>query len=226
MKKLELERYEEKVFYTLLIDAIGLAHEATNHSHDYAQQMLSRACILTCAMLLECCANICVASQSPHAKGTPIQKFEAYSNQAHGKTLDHERAEVRAVEELRDIRNRYVHVRTQQHPVLMPVEDHLSWGEVHPHTTPVLRLSVTPTMWHSTDAVNALKGVEGFLRYYFVELLAQSPKQLFERLSTSLYAQGGRATGSIAESLLAHAIAVGVSALNVDFSFLGSQSDA
>lgn len=216
-----IERYEEKIFYTLLIDAIGLANEAKDHDHELAQRMLSRASILTCATLLECCANICIASRS--ATGTPVDKLARHAQDAHGKTLDAARPEVAAVEELRKIRNDYVHVKTREHPVLSPEGAASGEFEVHPESKTILGLSASPALWQPGDAVRVLQAVENFLRYYFVELLAQTPKQLFELLAIRIHGKGGM-SGHMAESLLERALAAGLHNLGVDFRFLGSQS--
>ena len=219
-----IANYEEKSFYTLLIDAIGLAQEAARHDHARAQRMFARACILDCALLVECAANICTSSRSLSIAGTPIEKLAEYGKHAHGRELDLARPEVLAVEELRRMRNQYVHVRVRQHAVTVPTEDLESWGEVHSEASPVLHLSVMPAMWSLSDATKTLRAVEQFFRYFFVELLGQSPKQLFELLATALYLAGG-GNGRMEDSMLDRAIAVAVSDWSIDFAFLGCQSD-
>ena len=220
-----IAKYEEKSFYTLLIDAIGLAHEAEQHAHERAQRMFARASILDCALVIECVANTCTSSRSLSATGTPIEKLTAYGKHAHGKELEPARPEVLAVEELRRMRNQYVHVRVREHPVAFPTEDLASWGEVHPEASPVLNLSFMPAMWGPTDATKTLGAIERFLRYFLVELLGQSPKQLFELFATALELTGG-GSGYMEDSMLERAIAVSASEWSIDFSFLGSQSDA
>lgn len=218
-------KYEEKSFYTLLIDAIGLAEAAEGHDHDRAQRMLARACILDCALIVECAANICLSAGSISMDGTPVQKLAAYGNRAHGKFIDLARPEVLAVEELRRVRNSYVHVRVRERAVTVPTEDLESWWEVHPAASPVLKLSDMPAMWGTSDAKMALRAVESFLRYFFVGLLGQSPRQLFYLLATALHLTDG-ASGRLEDAMLERAVAISASAWNIDFSFLGSQGAA
>jgi len=141
------------------------------------------------------------------------------------KSLDLTRTEVLAVEELRRVRNSYVHVRVRERAVTVPTEDMESWGEVHSTASQVLKLSDMPAMWDTSDAKIALHTVESFFRYFFVELLGQSPRQLFDLLATALHLTDG-ASGRLEDAMLERAVAISASAWSIDFSFLGSQGAA
>jgi hypothetical protein len=214
----------EKAFYMLLIDAIGLAQESEEHGHQRAKRMFARASILNGAMLIECTANICLASKNLSGTGTPLQRLQTYCAAAGSKPIDVTRAEVQAVEELRRVRNQLVHLRTATHPMQEPSEDPDSLAEVHPETSSRLTLSAMSALWSSEDAVRVLAALRAFLSYYFIDLLRLSPKRTYHLLATEVRSEQG--DGHVEDSLIDACYSYSLQKWGLDFRFLGSQSDA
>ena len=217
--------FEERMFYTLLIDAIVLTGSSRDHEIDYGKRMLARSSIVTSAMLLECCANLCSAGLSHSGNKTTLQKFREAALNTYQKQLDTREQDVAAADELRKIRNKYVHSWAQQHPVEPATDTPHGIGEVHPETWPLARISRSPSLWSTEDAIAVLRIARNFLHYYFIRLLQLTPDTIFTMLATSVKLSSGD-TGPIAESALEHHLRFAAHELSVDFSFLTSTSAA
>jgi hypothetical protein len=227
---IELDGFQATQFYTILIDAIGLAAESIDHTHDTAKAMLARASVMNCALLIECCANVCASrgNITGAKKKSVIGKLDAFALSLNGSSIDQGMDEVKAIVELRHARNEYVHAKVEPRELRPPdgeielPEDHgARVTDVHPGASEILKLSNDPGLWTPDDALRALVVVREFLRYYFVDTLALKPKEVFKLLSTKLTGKG--MTGHFAETILPHVFDVAHQKLNIDFRFLGTQ---
>lgn len=224
MEKLQ---FNERKFTLLLIDALTLARHAKDIVNGSClESTFARGCILFSGILLECCANLLLDKVPGRAlrkdldKLPFLSKFDVYLRITTGARLDRGRNEVQLVEELKQLRDAFVHPKSKR------VE---AQKAKHPHPTssfefdiPFRRLSginisASPISWRADDAIKAIRASEGFLRYIFRELLQMSSDDAFRLLVSGV--ELGEVEGQLVESNLEELLDEAAK-MGLDFSFM------
>lgn len=163
----------ERGIINLIEDGIGFAIYAERPKSVDSAQPLSRASLLATFLLLEAVANACLENISVKGKfgdnldRLPVlSKFDLYLTvRLKKRQLDRGKPEVQAIQELKGLRDSFVHQRKQ----------HIIWEKWSPRgesisrspVTPILGLSKIPAYSHFGDAVTALRVTHEFFSYFF-----------------------------------------------------------
>lgn len=166
----------------LLEGSIELAQSAWRTGGSASGYILARASLLTTAIFVEACANICLdALDLPDKlaadldKLSVLSKFDTAARLGKRGTMDRSRTECQGLGELFSVRNAYVHPKARQ----------VAWRR----TSEVIRTAESPRPGRlklptlvaycgPDDAITALRCVHAFLRYYFAEVSKLSPAQV------------------------------------------------
>ena len=173
------EDYYLKTFEDLLYDSVYLlyfAHDIKQDEYkDDVTSCLRRSSVINAVLLLECGANCCIDAlelSSKYYKGIErlpfISKFEYFLKSIDkDKKLDRGTSQIQAINDLKFIRNSYVHpkvTKAKYEKISGDVWD-TDFGK-----TKYLGFPRSPRDWSNKDAINALKVVNDFYNYYFIEL--------------------------------------------------------
>ncbi len=182
MEDLPSETYD-RGFQTLFEDSIYLLMTCSKESDSDLSRALARGSIVCSMMLPEVSANICIESLGLESsvfkeidKLSPIAKFDFYLRTSfRNKKIDKGVKPVQSLQELKRLRNTYVHPKKQL----------VSWEDGEDETkigtsdrTPFLDISVNPSMWYEQDAINAMRGVHNFLRHFFHDTCGYTKKKV------------------------------------------------
>lgn len=163
----------ERGILELMEDGIGFAVDAEQTKLVDAEAPFSRASLLSTFLLLEAVANACLESMSVRGgfsddldRLPTLSKFDLFLTVGLKKRqLDRGRKEIQAIQDLKRLRDSFVHPRKQ----------HIIWEKWNPKgesisaspSTPILGLSKIPSYCHLQDAVKGLRAAHGFFSYYF-----------------------------------------------------------
>ncbi|MES2908353.1 MAG: hypothetical protein V4688_04255 [Pseudomonadota bacterium] len=163
----------DRGFEALFGDSIRLLLAAEENLYEYDSQFSFARASIACSMLLpEVCANICIESLKLECgvfneidKLSPIAKFDYYLGvYFRDRRLDRGCKAVQSLQELKRLRDRYVHPKKSKVDWVRGEDD--TFHGSSPRTR-ILDISENPQMWFQDDAVNAMRGVHGFLSYFF-----------------------------------------------------------
>ena len=144
---------------------------------------LARGSIACTMMLPEVSANICIESLdlersvfSEIDKLAPVAKFDFYLRTTFkNKRIPSGALPVQKLEELKRLRDTFVHPKRQ---AVTWVDQGNGESVGTSEHTQFLDMSKNPSMWHSTDAEHAMRGVHEFLQFFFKELCGYSKKRV------------------------------------------------
>lgn len=144
---------------------------------------LCRNAILSAAISLECAANCCLvvlddsgAITNAFDKLDPLAKLHYFTvRYCTPNMIDRSRREFKLVNEVKKIRNDYVHPK-----VLKGIWEKVSDGRYQVKSNckevyPALDILKEPVVWDIPDAVAVIKAVTEFFNYFFVEVCEFSP---------------------------------------------------
>lgn len=198
-----MENYiEERSFTQLFGDAIFFEHCARMEKDSYKKQRFSRASIILSALSLESGANCLLKSlelsnqYSNDIDRLPfMSKYDFFAQVLYNKSIDRGRKECQIVEELKILRNQYVHSKTQK--INIEFTDMEDVGENYKvdmdfsgKTKKAIGIDMHSRFWFHKDAVAAVKAIVCFYNYYFNELLSLSQIDVFSLLSPLMYVNG------------------------------------
>ena len=190
------EEYRHSVFEELFYDSVHLAYlahdqakreEADDYVGDLHSAVLARASIISSMLTLEAAANCCLDILPwPRALRDDIDKLPALSKlelflKHHNSTkvLDRGSKTVQEVEDLKGLRDRFVHPKVRRAD-WTPVSD--TRQEVDLGESKVLALPFDTGSWGPRDAREVLRAVTEFFNYFFIDLCGLSSNQTCEIL--------------------------------------------
>jgi hypothetical protein len=166
----------DRGFKTLFDDSIRLLIASKKNFYDYDSHFSFARGSIVCSMLLpEVSANKCIESLQLDKgffneidKLSPIAKFDYFLRVFFkGKTIDRGLKPVQQLQELKKLRDSFVHPKKSLVKWVKNQDDDSYLGS-SPNTE-MLKMSVNPQMWGSDDAITAMRGVHDFLHYFFIE---------------------------------------------------------
>lgn len=167
--------HHQRNFLDLLCDAAIMAQLSNDAAeNDMAQFSLARGSIMSSVFSLECAANCCI-DYLPHGKSFRsdvdklpfLSKFDMFLGlMFQDQKLDRGSNEVQDVQELKTIRDSLVHPKVKKHKInkTSPTS-----GEWIVEDFPRLKITRDITMWQSKDAIVALKAMNTFMNYFFID---------------------------------------------------------
>jgi hypothetical protein len=166
-----------KNFEDMLYDSVYLLYFACDTDQEkYADNVISpfvRTSLINSILLIECAANCAIASLDLNTsyfneieRLTSLGKFEFFLNNISRKSIDRGSLEVQRIQELKSIRDYYVHPKVRK-SVWEQVDTNL-WV-VDSGRTATLQISKNPREWEINDAIKALKSVNDFFNLYFLD---------------------------------------------------------
>jgi hypothetical protein len=187
--------YHHKAFEDLLYDAVLLAYLAHDRSdaEDAADKpttmpgALTRASVLNSTLVVECSANCCLETlpwsgsmRQEVDKLSAMTKLELFlKNRKPESSIDRGAAPVQRAEELKSLRDRYVHpkVRRLEWKQESDREQSVDLGQ-----TPMLKIPYDTGIWGPSVSVVALRTATDFLSHFFIDLCGLHSNQVCEIL--------------------------------------------
>jgi hypothetical protein len=162
----------DRAFMTLFVDGVHLLQASENEADHDVSASFARGSLACTMMLPEVVANVLVETLNPESstfsdvdRMSAAGKFDFYLRTAfRNRRLDRGSREVQQLQELKRLRDVFVHPKPQQ-VRWTPAQDETHTGESD--RTPLLDMSRNPMMWYSEDAIKAMRAVHQFFAFYF-----------------------------------------------------------
>ena len=159
---------------TLCEDSLHLCYESTVAPHEMATRALARASFSATTMFLEAAANACLDDLDISEqllkkidKFPVAKKFEFFAKTKFSEQIDHSLYTVQHLNELFQVRNRFVHSRAQALE-WKPIGDGACVG-VAP-TSKLLNIPLISTYFTTAHAVCSINVCHFFLKYLLIDL--------------------------------------------------------
>lgn len=222
------EDYYLRTFENLLYDSVYLLYFAHDTNLDnYKDDVISsfiRSSVINSIILLECGANCCIDSldlSNRYFKDIDrlpfISKFEYFLEKIDKeKKLDRGSTEVQAISDLKNVRDSYVHPKVKK-AKYEEVDTNIwtaDFGE-----TQFLGFPRDPGVWKKKDAIKALKSVNDFYNYYFLDLCEFSTATVVDLLLNSHKADINNSVGAYIDCV--DGLGRAVREWDIDFKFIG-----
>jgi hypothetical protein len=179
----------ERPFIDLLCGAIKLSELSEQQKDDtFSTNLFANQAIINCALAVECAANCCL-----EAFGFPsgrlrdnIDKFSCLDKYEFllfmrdpSKKVDRGSASVQSIQELINLRDKYVHSKVKQLPMSFRKTDSNKYEfETEFGTTNILKIPLIASHWKAEHAVLALGKIVEFFNYFFLDLCQFSAKDM------------------------------------------------
>lgn len=183
-----------RTFSDLLYDAVYLLYFAFDlNQDDYNDDVIGphiRGSILSSLLMPECAANCLIDSLDLSGqyyrdieKLSPISKFEFYLKTIKpNKKLDRGCVEVQAIQELKSVRDFYVHPKVRKSKY-MDIGGNV-WAVDYGQTN-LLKFPRAPNSWKKDNAILALKSLNDFFNKYFLDLCELTTDNVVDLLISS-----------------------------------------
>lgn len=170
----DLPKIFDRATKTLCEDSLHLCYEATAAPHEMSSRSFARASFLATTMFLEAAANACLdaldISEQLLAKVDkfPVpQKFEFYAQMEFGERLDYSLHTVQHLNEMFQVRNRFVHSRAQAIE-WKAIENGAYVGTASQSKS--LDIPIISTYFTSAHAIRSISVCHLFLKYFLIDL--------------------------------------------------------
>lgn len=209
-------------FDTLLSDSIEMLFRAIDRETDFDfAQTLARNSMINSILLLELVANICIETLELERsvlneidRLSVLAKFDYFLRTSfRNKKIDRGVRQVEAINELKRLRDGYVHMKPHRIEMAM-VGD---YGEGQFDVTNLLGIPKNPQGWDQNYATIAMSAVYVFLKYYFKEKCEYSASKVSSLLFSEEKNPG---SGSLGIPLFYKTTKVQLLNLGVDLSYL------
>ena len=165
----------DRAFMTLFVDGVHLLQASENESDHAISASYARGSLASTMMLPEVVANVLVETLNLESstfsdvdRMSAAGKFDFYLRTTfRARRLDRGSREVQQLQELKRLRDVFVHPKPQQ-VRWTTAKDETHTGESD--RTPLLDMSKNPMMWYSEDAIKAMRAVHQFFKFYFGDL--------------------------------------------------------
>lgn len=185
----------ERNYWLLLFDSIELFTRALELQEEskrrgswiedrYLVHTLARSSLLASIMMLETAANTCIQSLKLETslfediERLPfLSKLDLFARiRFRGRKLDRGRTEVQQAQELKRLRDEYVHPKL--HKVFLEISGKKRVRRTSSGRTPILGIAKNPSSWGIEDAVRGMAAVHKFLAYFFSDVCKYRPIQV------------------------------------------------
>lgn len=213
----------ERSFFLHLIDAIKFAQLASDEDIERRNEgSFCRSSIISSIVLIESLSNILIERMpwrtlKKDLDRLPIlSKIDVYLLYLGKEPLDRGRRELQPIEELKRIRDSFVHprMRTRQGD-REHSEDGLSFNFPF-GSYATTAISHSPSLWSSKDATSAAFSAVAFVRYLLIDVLDLSIHEIFKLITSEV--RLGDFAGAISETELKNTIQSAHS-LGIDIAF-------
>jgi hypothetical protein len=170
----------QRNFDTLLFDSIDMLLLSINKNIDGDfEQALARSSMLNSILILESCSNICIESLELERSVFKeidrlafLAKFDFYLRTSFcNKRIEKGISEVEGVQELKRLRDAYVHMKSHKIEIDMVGDS----GSGDYEKTKLLGIPKNPAAWDWNTALKGMKTVHLFLKYFFKDTCEYSP---------------------------------------------------
>ena len=222
------EDYYLRTFEDLLYDSVYLLYFAHDTNQDeYKDDVLSsfvRSSIVNSLLLLECGANCCIDAldlsnkyYNDIEKLPFISKFEYFLDHVNSdKKLNRGCKEIQAINDLKNIRDSYVHPKVRKAKYEQIKEN--IWDTDFGKTN-FIGFPRNPRKWKNAHAILALKTVNDFYNNYFIELCEFSADTTVDLLLNSHKVDIECSSGAAIDCV--GSLDRAVTEWDIDFKFIG-----
>lgn len=173
----------ERAFMTLFVDGVHLLKASENETDHDVSASFARGSIACTMMLPEVVANVLIETMGLESstfsdvdRMSASGKFDFYlRTNFRSKKLDRGSRPVQQLHELKSLRDKFVHPKSQQVRWTASENDtHIGESD----RTPFLDMSKNPIMWYSEDAIKAMRAVHAFFAFYFRDLCGYTKRDV------------------------------------------------